>query len=105
MPQPGEVACEGAADVACADDADLHVRSFETGSFNAASTFAGRNGTERSRTPTASNTAFEIAAGTTAAAACPLAGEVLRVELLVDDAGASRHPLHVAGTDDATGAR
>ena len=32
---------------------------------------SGVNGTERSRTPTASNTAFEIAEGTTAAVGSP----------------------------------
>src|SRR5262245_11132208 len=37
----------------------------------AAFTLLGVNGTERSRTPVASNTAFEIADGTTAAAGSP----------------------------------
>ena len=34
-------------------------------------TLAGENGTERNRTPMASNTAFEIAEGTTAAEGSP----------------------------------
>src|SRR5262249_47123115 len=38
---------------------------------SAAFTFSGVNGTERSRTPTASNTAFEIADGTTDAEGSP----------------------------------
>ena len=40
---------------------------------SAASTFGGVNGTERSRTPVASNTALAIADGTTAAAGSPAA--------------------------------
>ena len=39
--------------------------------FIAAITLSGVKGTERSRTPIASNTAFEIAEGTTAAAGSP----------------------------------
>jgi hypothetical protein len=49
----------------------LLARAVQIASRRAAFTFSGVKGTERKRTPAASNTAFEIARGTTAADGSP----------------------------------
>src|SRR6266568_4742450 len=50
---------------------DRSAADFRQAGLRPASTLAGTKGTERRRTPIASNTAFEIAAGTTAAVGSP----------------------------------